>query len=231
MVSRRVRCRAGASRAPPVAAAGASPAGPAAPAATGCGPAPRPARSPAAARRAGGRSPPRPARSRWSSAKSGLDGPRPLDEEAHRLVLRRAARAAGAAWRGGRPSGGTGNSRSARSRQRHAAGRQDFEPRERMPAVRRRSAAAATTCSKLSSTSRSCFVARNSRRRSRSGWLALLAHAERLGDRGGHQLGIGERRQGDEEDAVGEGVEQLGRGLQGEARLARPARSGQGQQA
>ena len=60
--------------------------------------------------------------------------------------------------------------------------------------------------------------------------LALLPHPQRRRDGRGHEGRVGQRRQVDEPDPVGEGVEQLGRRLQRQARLADAARPGQRQQ-
>ena len=58
----------------------------------------------------------------------------------------------------------------------------------------------------------------------------LLPHPERLGDGGGHQGRVRQLPQGDDEDAVGEGREQVGRDPQGQARLPDAAGAGQRQQ-
>ncbi len=61
--------------------------------------------------------------------------------------------------------------------------------------------------------------------------VAGFADAERLGEGGGDEFGVGDRREGDEADAVGEAAgDRLG-DLQGEAGLADAAGAGQGQEA
>jgi len=59
----------------------------------------------------------------------------------------------------------------------------------------------------------------------------LAAPVDRGGDRGHDQVGISERRQGDEPDAVRKFVRHLGRRLNREAGLPAAARPGQRQQA
>ena len=58
-----------------------------------------------------------------------------------------------------------------------------------------------------------------------------VCEAQLLGDRGGDELGLGDRRELDEEHAVGMVVQRSGRNLQAESRLAGAARAGEGQQA
>ena len=61
--------------------------------------------------------------------------------------------------------------------------------------------------------------------------VAGLAHAEGLGDGGGDQVGVGDRGEGDEPDAVRERVGNRRGDLEGEAGLADAAGAGQRQQA
>ena len=58
-----------------------------------------------------------------------------------------------------------------------------------------------------------------------------FAHAHHAGDRRHHQGGIDQRRQVDKPDPVGEVLPHALRGGDGQAGLADPTRSGQGQQA
>ena len=66
---------------------------------------------------------------------------------------------------------------------------------------------------------------------SASGRRSLSARPSACGDRREDQIGVAERGQGDEEDAVREVDVQLRRGLRRQARLAGAARPGEGQQA
>ncbi len=59
---------------------------------------------------------------------------------------------------------------------------------------------------------------------------AALPESERLRDRGQDERGIGDRRQRDEEHALGEVLDELGGSLQREPGLARAARPGERQQ-
>jgi hypothetical protein len=59
----------------------------------------------------------------------------------------------------------------------------------------------------------------------------LLLEAEAVGDRGRDERGVGEGGKGDEEDTVGDVLDELGPRLEGEAGLAGPACSGEGEQA
>jgi hypothetical protein len=60
--------------------------------------------------------------------------------------------------------------------------------------------------------------------------VARPAHAERRDDGRGHERGVDDRAEGNEDDAVGEGVAHGRRGSQGEPRLADPTGASQGQE-
>ena len=159
----------------------------------------------------------------------GLDGAGPFDEERDRVVLRE-RRGSGRCAGSGRASGGTGNSCSAERWSGAAAGDEQLQP----GAAASSSAtcgAASSRCSKLSRTSSSRCSARMPLRLSASGTAPLSREPERLRDRRQHELGVGERRERDEEHALRELLDELGRGLEREPGLARAARPGQRQQA
>ena len=77
---------------------------------------------------------------------------------------------------------------------------------------------------------RSCWSCRAAASVCCDGDAGRLAQAERPRDGGQHQLGIAHGGQGDEGDAVRVVRLQLGGDLQGEARLAHAAGTGQGEQ-
>jgi hypothetical protein len=61
--------------------------------------------------------------------------------------------------------------------------------------------------------------------------LTNVTHAKDAGDCGQHRVGIGQWRQGDEDDAVRKGGGERRGGFDGDARLAHAAGAGQGDQA
>ena len=100
-------------------------------------------------------------------------------------------------------------------------------------AVRSRSAtigAAETTCSKLSSTSRTRPVAQPVGERIGDRPAAAFRHADGAGDPRGDEHRVADRLERDEEDAVREVVRDAGGELERQSRLARAARPGQRQQ-
>ena len=94
-----------------------------------------------------------------------------------------------------------------------------------------RSAAAASRCSRLSTTSKTDRSPRNVDQRFAGILRRLLAHPHHAGDRRHDQGGIGQRRQIDEPDPIGEALCYLLRGGNRQARLADAAGADQRQQA
>ena len=88
--------------------------------------------------------------------------------------------------------------------------------------------AASRTCSKLSSTRSSRFDARNASTAWQQSLSPWLTHPEDTGDSRQDQRRIGEWREIDEPDTVGEGIERFGGDGQRKPCLASPTRSGQG---
>ena len=114
----------------------------------------------------------------------------------------------------------------AREVKRRAARHQQLHGRSR----RQRAAPTSGAASRRARSCRARAGARRSRRcrASASPRRRLVGHAEGLRDRRQDEAGVRERRKVDEEDAVGKVVEELGRGLLRQPRLARAAGAGQG---
>ena len=157
-----------------------------------------------------------------------LDRLRPLDEQAHRLVLAQALDR--------RQVGRIGQRERCQrvfllavGMQRDAAGHQHLDGSGAAPGASATSGAASTTRSKLSSTRRRRLPPSTALRRaavtspSRTPSTAPIAAATRAG--------IVERAQIDEPDAIGEVLQEVGGHLQRQPRLAHPAGSGERQQA
>ena len=115
-----------------------------------------------------------------------------------------------------------------RHAERLATRRQHRHARAGAQQVRRRAAALASSrCSQLSSTS-SMWRSRTNRSSVSIVELAgLVGQAQRACHRDRHDVGMGDRRQVDIPDAVGEFVRHAGGDLDRQARLARAARAGQ----
>ena len=92
------------------------------------------------------------------------------------------------------------------------------------------SGAASTSCSTLSSSSSTCLSARNSFRLFAIGVALVSLTPDRLRDRRQYLLGIGDRFERDEVDALLEVLEELRCGLEAEPGLARSAGTGERQQ-
>ena len=168
----------------------------------------------------------------FGESEIGLDRLRALDEQADRRSTREALPGGSPrAWRSvGSDNGGTGSSRSPAIR---SGSRLVTSTWTSGQAARRAetAGAAAVTCSKLSSSSSACFLTQILLERGQERLAGDLPHAERLGDRRDDEVGIGDRGQRDEPDAVRERLDQLRADLQAEPRLAGAARSGQGHDA
>ncbi len=102
---------------------------------------------------------------------------------------------------------------------------------QRCARVSATSATVSTRCSQLSSTSSALWSRSTCTRDSSVELLEVRARPQDLGDHPGHCRRIADGGQLDEPDAVARAVEHLRGRLQGEARLARAARAGEGDQA
>ncbi len=112
------------------------------------------------------------------------------------------------------------------------AGDQDLQARAPTPSSSATAGAASTTCSKLSSTSSSCFWRSASRERGQRS-TGRRPRARRAPGRSSTAPGPDRDRRGqrDEEDAVRKAVQHVGGDLERQARLAGAARPGQRDQA